>query len=131
MILESWSADGGLTWSPLKESALPNNNSGIDGVTLADGRHLLVYNHVKPPPGEAKGARTPLNVSCSKDGRTWYAALVLEDSGISQYSYPSVIQSADGMVHIVYTWRREKIRYVKVDPSQLEVKEIIDEQWPE
>jgi alpha-L-rhamnosidase len=131
MILESWSADGGLTWSLLKESVLPNNNSGIDAVTLADGRHLLVYNHVKTPPGASKGYRTPLNVSVSGDGKKWYAALVLEDSEISQYSYPSVIQSSDGMVHIVYTWRRERIRYVKVDPSQLEGKEIISGQWPE
>jgi alpha-L-rhamnosidase len=131
MIVESWSDDGGLTWSLLKESALPNNNSGIDAVTLDDGRHLLVYNHVKTPLGAPKGYRTPLNVSVSNDGKTWYAALILEDSEISQYSYPSVIQSADGMVHIVYTWRREKIKYVKVDPSQLELKEIRNEKWPE
>ncbi len=57
-------------------------------------------------------------------------SLVLEDSPISQYSYPSVIQSADGFVHIVYTWRRQKIMYVKVDPSKLELKEIKDELWP-
>ena len=131
MILESWSEDSGLTWSLLKESALPNNNSGIDAVTLDDGRHLLVYNHVKTPLGAPKGYRTPLNVSVSEDGKVWYAALVLEDSEISQYSYPSVIQSADGMVHIVYTWRREKIKYVKVDPPQLEEIEIKNEKWPE
>ena len=131
MIVESWSEDGGLTWSLLKESTLPNNNSGIDAVTLRDGRFLLVYNHVKTPPGAPKGYRTPLNVSISDDGKKWYAALVLEDSEISQYSYPSVIQSADGMVHIVYTWRREKIKYVKVDPSMLEGVEIKDEKWPE
>ncbi len=131
MILESWSEDGGLTWSLLKESALPNNNSGIDAVSLDDGRHLLVYNHVKTPPGAPKGYRTPLNVAVSKDGKKWYAALILEDSEVGQYSYPSVIQSADGMVQIVYTWRREKIKYVKVDPSQLKMKKIKNEKWPE
>lgn len=130
MILESWSADNGKTWSLLQESALPNNNSGIDAVTLADGSQLLVYNHVKTPANSIKGYRTPLNVAVSKDGKEWYAALVLEDSEIGQYSYPSVIQSADGMVHIVYTWRREKIKYVKIDPTQLTTKKIINEQWP-
>ena len=110
--------------------SLPNNNSGTDAVTLIDGRQLLVYNHVLPPKGESKGARTPLNVSVSKDGRTWYAALVLEDSPISQYSYPSVIQTSDGLVHIVYTWRRERIKHVVIDPAKLELKEIKNGIWP-
>jgi len=129
---ESWSNDKGKTWSEMKASALPNNNSGTDAVTLKDGRQLLVYNHLQPDSGwvKGKGPRTPLNVAISKDGKKWYAALVLEDSPISQYSYPSVIQSKDGMVHIVYTWRREKIKYVKVDPRKLKLTEIKDGKWP-
>ena len=95
-VLESWYSDNGETWSPLAKTNLPNNNSGTDAVTLKDGRQLLVYNHVLPPGIEIKGARTPLNVSVSKDGKAWYAALILEDSPISQYSYPSVIQTKDG-----------------------------------
>lgn len=131
-INESWSSDGGKTWSEMKASALPNNNSGTDAVTLKDGRQLLVYNHVLPDSTwvKGKGPRTPLNVALSKDGKKWYAALVLEDSPISQYSYPSVIQSKDGMVHVVYTWRRERIKYVKIDPSKLKLKLIKDMQWP-
>jgi len=91
-----------------------------------------VYNHVKPAPGlqDGIGARTPLHVAVSKDGIQWYAALVLEDSPVSEYSYPSVIQSKDGMIHIVYTWRREKIKYVQIDPSKLELNEIKDGKWP-
>ena len=131
-INESWSNDNGKTWGVMKASALPNNNSGTDAVTLKDGRQLLVYNHVLPDSTwvKGKGPRTPLNVAVSKDGIKWYAALVLEDSPISQYSYPSVIQSKDGMVHIVYTWRREKIKYVKIDPSKLKLKEIKNKHWP-
>jgi alpha-L-rhamnosidase len=129
-LVESWSKDGGKTWSPLATTTMPNNNSGTDAVTLQDGRQLLVYNHVLPPEGQAKGARTPLNVAISEDGKQWSAALVLEDSPISQYSYPSVIQSADGMVHIVYTWRRDRIKYVKVDPKQLKPVKIENGLWP-
>jgi predicted neuraminidase len=129
-IVESKSVDGGKTWSTISAISLPNNNSGTDAVTLADGRQLLVYNHVLPPEGETKGARTPLNVSVSKDGKTWYAALVLEDSPISQYSYPSVIQTSDGLVHIVYTWRRERIKHVVVDPSKLKLMKIENGVWP-
>jgi len=131
-ILQSWSTDNGKTWSPLKPTELPNNNSGTDAVTLKDGRQLLVYNHVLPPDSvkNGKGARTPLNLAYSRDGKTWYAAAILEDSPISQYSYPSIIQGSDGMVHIVYTWRRERIKYVKIDPSKLEGKKIVNGKWP-
>lgn len=129
---ESWSYDNGKTWSPMTKSSLPSTNSGTDAVTLQDGRQLIVYNHVLPndtlPRG--KGFRTPLNVAVSDDGKTWYAAQVLEDSPINQYSYPSVIQSKDGMVHIVYTWRRKGIKYVKVDPSKLVLSKIENMQWP-
>lgn len=131
VVAESWSKDNGKTWSLLQASGLPNNNSGLDAVTLEDGRQLIVYNHVKTPQGAKKGYRTPLNVAISDDGIHWNAALILEDSEISQYSYPSVIQSTDGMVHVVYTWRREKIKYVKIDPSKLNTKPIINEKWPE
>ncbi|UYQ95540.1 family 78 glycoside hydrolase catalytic domain [Chitinophaga horti] len=129
---ESWSTDQGKTWSPMTASALPNNNSGTDAVTLKDGRQLLLYNHVKPAPElkNGKGARTPLNVAISDDGKNWHAALVLEDSPVSQYSYPSVIQTSDGLVHIVYTWRRERIKHVVIDPAKLDTKPIIQEQWP-
>lgn len=129
-IVESWSEDGGKTWSRLAKTTLPNNNSGTDAVTLKDGRHLLVYNHVLPPDTLAKGPRTPLNLSYSPDGKTWYASLILEDSPISQYSYPSIIQSKDGMVHIVYTWRRQRIKYVKVDPRKLTGVLIENGTWP-
>ncbi|MBS1653388.1 MAG: exo-alpha-sialidase [Bacteroidetes bacterium] len=134
-INESRSTDRGKTWSPMKATNLPNNNSGTDAVTLKDGRQLLVYNHVKPPADakNGKGLRTPLNVAISKDGKTWYAVLVLEDSPVSQYSYPSVIQTKDGMVHIVYTWRRERIKHVMIDPSKLKMNKknkIVNETWP-
>ncbi|PXY41815.1 sialidase [Flavobacterium cheongpyeongense] len=129
-IFSTFSKDNGKTWSDLELIGLPNNNSGTDAVTLKNGKHLLVYNHVLPPGNETKGPRTPLNLSISDDGINWNAALVLEDSKISQYSYPSIIQSSDGMVHIVYTWRRQKLKYVKIDPSKLVTIPIKNGIWP-
>jgi alpha-L-rhamnosidase len=129
---ESWSSDNGATWSPMTTMSLPNNNSGIDGVTLKDGRQLLVYNHLLPHDSlpKGKGLRTPLNVAVSEDGKTWHAAMVLEDSPIGQYSYPSVIQSSNGLVHIVYTWRRKAIKQVTIDPEKLILSKIENAQWP-
>jgi predicted neuraminidase len=123
-ILSTTSKDNGKTWTTLSATSLPNNNSGLDGTTLADGRQLLVYNHVLPRVGISRGERSPLNVAISNDGKTWMAALVLENDHTGEYSYPSVIQSADGMVHIVYTWHRKRIRYIKLDPSKLQPKPI-------
>jgi predicted neuraminidase len=110
-ILEAWSNDSGQNWTQLAPTPLPNPNSGLDAVTLRDGRQLLVYNHT------TRG-RTPLNVAVSPDGRSWQSAVVLE-SEPGEYSYPAVIQTQDGRVHITYTWRRERIRHVELDPDQL------------
>jgi predicted neuraminidase len=92
-------------------TSVPNPNSGTDAVTLADGRHLLVYNNT--PKG-----RTPLSVAISRDGAEWKHVLDLETAP-GEYSYPAVIQAADGRVHITYTWKREKIRHVVLDPAKL------------
>jgi predicted neuraminidase len=110
-VVEAWSSDGGATWGPLQATALPNPNSGIDAVTLADGRAILIYNHT------AKG-RSPLNVAISDDGKTWKAGPVLE-SDPGEYSYPAVIQTADGRIHVTYTWKRQRIKHVVLDPGKL------------
>ena len=117
------SADSGRTWTPTTLLELPNPNSGTDAVTLADGRHLLVYNHT------AKG-RSPLNLAVSKDGKTWEAALVLEDEPKKEFSYPAIIQGQDGLVHITYTWKRQKVKHVVLDPANLTTKPFLDGEWP-
>ncbi len=118
-VVESWSTDQGRTWSKLAATELPNPNSGIDGVTLRDGRHLLVYNHVVTP-SKKWGDRAPLNLAISKDGKTWQPSLVLEPGPPeAEYSYPAIIQAKDGKVHITYTWNRKKIKHVVVDPGKI------------
>lgn len=106
------SADGGETWSSARPTSLPNPNSGIDAVRLADGRIVLCHNPVE-------SGRTPLVLSVSEDdGDTWREAVVLE-SGPGEYSYPAVVQAADGALHVTYTWRRERIAHVEVTASDL------------
>ena len=129
-LFTTWSEDNGNTWSDLELLNMPNNSSGTDAVTMKNGEHALIYNHVWPDEGTTKSYRSPLNIATSKDGINWNAALVLEDSKISQYSYPAIIQGSDGMLHCVYTWRRQKIKYVKIDPSELVTFPIEDGVWP-
>lgn len=120
-IFETWSRDAGNTWTTVALTALPNPSAGTDAITLRDGRHLLVYNHT------SKG-RSPLNVAMSRDGATWDAALVLE-SEPGEYSYPAVIQTSDGLVHITYTWKRERIRHVVIDPAALKGVPMSSGEW--
>jgi len=111
-ILESWSAAHDATsWSRLKPTVLPNPDSGIDAVTLADGRFLLVHN----PTRQGRGI---LRVSLSKDGKNWRTACCLENEPDKEFSYPAVIQTKDGLVHVTYTWKRERIKHVVLDPSR-------------
>ncbi len=130
-LFEIWSEDGGLTWGEMSLMELPNNNCGTDAVTLSDGRHLLVYNHAGNRPDRTSGFRSPLNLALSKDGRHWEAALVLEDEPRKEFSYPAVIQTADGLVHLTYTWKREFIKHVVLDPARLVTRPIKGGVWPE
>jgi predicted neuraminidase len=95
----------------MSATSLPNPSAGIDSVRLKDGRFLLVYN-------PSKTGRERLDIAVSSDGKTWRSALTLENSA-GEYSYPAMIQTRDGMVHVTYTWRRERIKHVVVDASKL------------
>ena len=130
-IFETWSLDNGRTWSRIQLSDLPNPDSGIDAVTLKDGRQLLVYNHNTRTGSHNKG-RSPLNVAISNDGKKWFAALVLEDDSDAPngFPYPAVIQTSDGLVRITYTWERKRIKYAVIDPEKLKLRPIENGVWP-
>jgi alpha-L-rhamnosidase len=134
-IFSIFSEDDGKTWSRMSFLDLPNPNSGTDALTLRDGRHLLVYNHsgllADRGSGRPAGYRSPLNVAVSRDGIRWDAAIVLESEPRKEFSYPSVIQTTDGLVHVTYTYRRETIKHVVVDPSRLLVRPMVDGKWPQ
>lgn len=104
-ICQSDSYDNGLTWSEAKTTELPNPNSGIDVVRLRDGRLVMNYNR-------STHARTPLNLALSRDGEHWKDFYELETAP-GEYSYPTLIQAQNGDLLTTYTWRREKIRFVR------------------
>ena len=125
-ICQAWSDDMGATWSDMSPTELPNPDAGTDAVMLRDGRALLVYNHSTSDGRD----REFLNVAVSDDGKKWDAALVLEDQK-GEYSYPAVIQTSDGLVHVTYTWRRERIKHVVLDPGRFDLREIRHGKWPQ
>jgi len=111
VVTEAWSEDGGRSWGRMVPTSLPNPSAGIDAVRLEDGRFLLAYNPT------TKG-RHKLELAVSADGKAWRRAVVLEDSA-GEFSYPALIQSRDGLVHVTYTWMRTRIKHVVLDPSRL------------
>jgi len=112
VITEAWSEDGGETWGRMTATTLPNPSAGIDALRLKDGRFLLVYN-------PSATSRDTLEIAVSPDGKAWRRAAVLENAP-GEYSYPAAIQSRDGLVHVTYTWKRERIKHVVVDPGRIE-----------
>ncbi|MEP3480715.1 MAG: exo-alpha-sialidase [Fuerstiella sp.] len=121
VIVSSRSTDQGGTWSRLEATDLPNPNSGIEAVTLKDGRHLLVYNPLTA--GQTGwGKRSTLSLAISDDGISWTTVADLEKEKSGEFSYPAIIQTEDGFVQITYTWKREKVKHVVVDPSQFRMQ---------
>ncbi|MGD8914911.1 MAG: exo-alpha-sialidase, partial [Candidatus Thiodiazotropha sp.] len=139
-VISSTSTDYGLTWTPTKYLVIPNNNSGLDGVTLKDGRQLLVYNHSVRAGGTSVGpesgskGRHILNVAVSQDGDAWDAVMVLDspEKDDGQFIYPAVIQTSDGLVHITYTYHREKVKHVVINPECItDTTPMPDGIWPD
>ena len=155
-IYGSRSSDGGRTWTEPTPTELPNNNSSIQAVRLANDHLAMVYNHSSAadatdrrlslyddigggedlapaaPPATGRSAfwgapRAPMTLAVSADaGRTWPVRRNLEvgdgycmtnnskDRLNREFSYPSICQTADGHLHVTYTYWRQAIKYVRV-----------------
>jgi len=118
VISTSSSTDNGQTWSKMTATELPNPNSGIEAVTLADGRHLLIYNHLSS--GDTGwGRRGLLNLAISNDGKSWKEVGIVEKEENAEFSYPAIIQTDDGNVHITYTHKRTRVKHLVIAPEVL------------
>lgn len=109
-IWRSTSDDSGRSWEAAQPTELPNPNCSVDMVRLHSGNIALVYN-------DTQHGRTPLTVALSTDeGETWGYKRDLETER-AEYSYPAVIQTRDGGIHITYTYRRVSIMHVEIDEA--------------
>ena len=99
-------------------TSLPNPNSGIDAVTLRDGRHLLVYNHMTDA-GHPQRGRDKLNIAVSDDGENWSAVIELKED-VETFEYPAVIQADDDLVHITCSFSLKQIKHLVLDPAELQ-----------
>jgi predicted neuraminidase len=128
-IYASHSANG-CEWSAPVATQLPNNNSSIQAVRLRDGHLIMVFNNAQAASTRAMprtAARNILSVALSPDGgKTWPWVRDVQDGNEpptfsagehSEYSYPSVTQSTNGMIQMAFTFRRETIKYMIFDES--------------
>ena len=117
-VMASLSRDNGETWSAALDTDIPNPGSSLEVIVLRDGRWLIVYN-------DSTTSRDNLTIALSVDeGKTWPLKQQLEprDESATSFAYPSVIQSADGAVHITYTCvgpRGGRIRHGILQPDHL------------
>ena len=103
------SADFGETWSTAYAIDIPNNNSGLDGVHLGNGRIALVCNPVE----KDWGPRSPLTLFLSEDNGITFQKWMDLETEPGEYSYPAIL--SDGkMLHICYTWNRKRIAYWQI-----------------
>ncbi len=99
-VMKSISKDRGYSWSTAKPSALPNPGTSVEAISLDKGDWIMVYNDVE-------NGRHSLAVSLSDDeGETWPWTRHLErrDLGKGSFSYPSVIQTQGGLIHVTYSF---------------------------
>ncbi len=80
-LVDSWSEDGGVTWSPPQNTALPSPCTSLTLKTLPDGRLIVFYNHAKADGPGSLFPRCPLVYAVSVDGRTWGAPVIVDDEG--------------------------------------------------
>ncbi len=109
---EARSKDCGATWKTKERPDIPNPGSALDMIRLASDDFLLVCN-----PSTIE--RTPIAALISSDeGKTWSAPKPLE-TGQPQLSYPSVVQTSDGTIHVSYSHRLAHIQHVEFNMAWL------------
>lgn len=105
-ISQSFSKDGGVTWSKPEPAAIANAMGVRFFIRrLASGNLLLVKNgEVIDEPLQK---RTHLSAFLSRDdGKTWEGSLLLDSGNGEQVTYPDGFQDEDGMIYIQYDYGR-------------------------
>ena len=114
----SESADNGYSWSAAQKTNIPNEAS-VELIVLKDGRWAFVGD-------DEDDGRYRLSLYLSDDeGQTWKWKRTLEneEQKNGRFSYPCLIQTDDGLLHITYSYsvgkEGESIKYVVVDPKAI------------
>ena len=111
LIHHAYSMDRGQSWSKAIATNLPNPNSGIDAISLGENVFLCVYN-------DSTHNRYPLSLAISRNrGINWVKIGDLERVP-TEFSYPSLFKT-EGAVHLVYTYKRNSIKFISIDTDRI------------
>lgn len=109
--------NAGRSWKVRSASTLPNPDSGISGLKLSDGRLLVAFNN-------SSKDRSNLSLAFSDDqGKSWKELATLESQSGSTFSYPYLMRSSDGLIHMAYTWRSKAIKMVSFNEAWIRSRE--------
>ena len=98
--------DAGRTWTAPRSLSLPNPNSSMAAVRLSNGSVLMAFN-------DSKENREDMTLAVSADGiNDWKRIMRLDRVPQEFFAYPYMIQSSDGLIHLVYSWKMRKVRHV-------------------
>ena len=98
--------NGGQTWSSPCLLHLPNPDSAVDALPLSGERILLAFN-------DSRQTRETLRLAVSSDqGLNWIRIHTLENSPDQEFSYPYMTRGGNGLIHLVYTWKRKRIKHM-------------------
>ena len=68
--------------------------------------------------------RSNLRLAVSDDaGRTWKRLATLAEEPGAEFSYPFLLQTRDGKIHLVYTWKRKGIKHVAFNAAWLDARQ--------
>ncbi|MCF8145060.1 MAG: exo-alpha-sialidase [Deltaproteobacteria bacterium] len=108
--------DAGASWSEPRPLSLPNPDSGLDALLLSDQRILLAFN-------DSTVNRENLRLAVSDDqGRRWTRIATLDSAPKGEFSYPYMIRTQDGRIHLVYTWNRKRIRHIVLNAAWIDAR---------
>jgi predicted neuraminidase len=113
-IYSAQSTDEGKSFSNPEKTSLPNPGSGIEGTPLTNGDLVLIFN----PTTDDK--RDPLSAGISTDdGKHWKSRKVQDgptgaaSAGSNEFAYPTVLQTPDGNIHVMYTYSPSGVSQAK------------------
>lgn len=113
----SSSGDEGLTWQAPQYTGLPNPDAGICAVRISGNRLLMVFNDSKP----RHGSRDNLRLAVSDlHGKDWTRIATLEDAANQSFAYPFIIQTRDGLFHIVFSYNLNRIKHLTFNEAWIE-----------
>jgi predicted neuraminidase len=114
-IAASTTADGGASWQAAPQLPIANYDDALALLRLAGGRLLLAANPHR--------FRNFLQLFLSEDdGVTWRPSRIIEDDPdrYAEYSYPALAQTPDGLIHLLYTYRRATIAHAVFNEATLQ-----------